>query len=246
MEPAIDPRTGRFPASVRKVNSQGDQVLSDDDRKTNKFFISENDVIELFDGKTFDLDDPYDSAWWSAIEFSKKIAQDRSQKDKAGNYIIDGNAKRYGTAEFFVERPGYETKGKNQKKREIHEAKDYVYKDSPENWYNKVRLLGNAMPGMPISDVENYLTAVAERSPQLIIELYTGSDTHLRLFLLDALDKHVIYNKDRLYFYGEGITLGATDTAVIAYFKNPENKRIVELIKDDVYPELASTKKVKA
>lgn len=242
MEPAINPRTNRFPETVRKVDSHGDKILSEDDRKSNAFLIAENDITELYDGRVFDLSDEIDSAWWEAIRYSKKIAQDRWERDANKNLIIDGNSKRYGTAEFFIERPGADAKIKNDRKRLIHEAKSYVYQDSPENLYNKVRLVGNPMPGATISDVEDYLVSLAERSPQLISELYTGTDTHLRLFLLDAIDKRIIYNKDRLFYYGEGIVLGATDSAVIAYFKNPDNKRVVDLIKREVYPEMFPSK----
>jgi len=242
MEPAIDPATGRFTSSVRRVNSQGDMILSDIDRASGDFYIAENEAIEIFDGKEFDLQDPYQAAWWEAIKCSKKIAQDRAERNAKGELIVDGNAKRYGTAEFFVERPGVEAKAKNSRKREAFEATSFIYSDAPEDLYSKVRLLGNPMPGMPLSDVEDYLVKIAEKNPQLIIELYTGTDTKLRLFLLDAIDKKVIYNKDRLYYYGEGIVLGATESAVLAFFKNPENKRIVDLMKDEVYPELALSK----
>jgi hypothetical protein len=238
MEPAKNPSTGRFPEVVRKVNSQGDMILDEEDKKNRQFLIAETEIIEVFDGRVFDLDDEVDRAWWEAIRFSKKIAQDRWERDKNNNLVIDGNARRYGTAEFYVERPGLEAKQRNDRKREIHEAKTYVYGDSPENLYNKVRLLGNPMPGSTISDVEDYLIMLAERSPQLITQLYTGSDTHLRLFLLDAQDAKVIFNKDKLYYYGDGIVLGATDSAVLAYFKNPDNKKIVDMIKRDTYPEL--------
>lgn len=238
MEPAKNPSTGRFPEVVRKVNSQGDMLLDEEDKKARRFLIAETEIIEVFDGKVFDLDNEIDAAWWEAIRYSKKIAQDRWERDKNHNLVIDGSAKRYGTAEFYVERPGLEAKQRNDRKREIHEAKTYVYGDTPENLYNKVRLLGNPMPGSAISDVEDYLVMLAERQPQLITQLYTGTDTHLRLFLLDAQDAKVIYNKDKLYYYGEGIVLGATDSAVLAYFKNPDNKRIVDMIKRDVYPDL--------
>ena len=244
MEPAKNPSTGRFADSVRKVTQAGDMIFEDDDKKGNKFLIAENDIIEIFDGRTFDLTDPVDKAWWDAIRFSKKIAQDRWERDAKDNLVIDGNQKRYGTAEFYVERPGVEAKQRNDRKRMIHEAKSYVYQDTPEQLFNKVRLLGNPMPGSTISDVEDYLVSLAERNPLLITELYTGTDTHLRLTLLDAMDKKVIYNKDKLYYYGEGVVLGATDTAVIAYFKNPDNKRIVDLIKREVYPELFGSTKV--
>lgn len=244
MEPARDPRTNRFSSTVRQVNSLGDKILDDEDKKSKAFLIAENDIIEIFDGKTFDLDDPIDFAWWEAIRYSKKIAQDRAERDPAGNLVVDGNAKRYGNAEFYVERPGFEAKQRNDRKREVHEAKAYIYQDTPENLYNKVRLLGNPMPGSAISDVEDYLISLAERSPHLISELYTGSDTHLRLFFLDACDKRVVYLKDKLYCYGDGIVIGATDSAVISFIKNPENKRIVDLIKREVYPEMFAGKNI--
>lgn len=246
MEPARDPKTGRFPDVVRRVNSQGDMVLSDEDRKTNKFFIAENDKIELFDGREFDLDKETDEAWWEAIKYSKRIAKDRAEKNKDGQYVIDGTSKRYGNAEFYIERPGAESRHKNTRKRDIHEAKSFVYEDAPENLYNKARLLGNAMGGATMSDVEEYLISVAERTPEKITQLYTGTDTHLRLFLLDAQDKRIITVKDNLYYYGEGIVLGATNTAVISYFKNPDNKRIVEMIKRETYPDLFGAEEVDA
>lgn len=238
MEPALDPKSGRFPEVVRKVNSQGDMILNDDDRKSGRYLVSETDAIEIYDGRTFDLDDEKDRSWWEAIRYSKKIAQDRWEKGADGTLLVDGNSKRYGTAEFFVERPGLDAKVKNDRKRSVHEAKSYIYQDSPENLYNKVRLLGNPMPGAILSDVEDYLVSLAERSPQLISELYTGTDTHLRLFLLDAIDRKVIYSKDKLFYFGDGIILGATDSAVIAFFKNPDNKRIVDLIKRETYPDM--------
>ncbi len=237
MEPAKNPSTNRYADSVRKTNSQGDMLLSEDDRNSGKYLISEEDVIEIFDGKSFNLDDQVDAAWWDAIKYSKKIALDRTERDKAGNLVIDGSQKRYGTAEFYVERPGLETKVKNNKRREIHDAREYIYNDTDDGRSQKVRLLGNSMPNSPASDIEDHLISLAERNPSLITELYTGTDTHLRIFLLDAQDKKVIYNKDKLYFYGQDIILGATDTAVIAWFKNPDNKRILDLIKSETYPD---------
>lgn len=237
MEPARHPQTKRFADCVRPCDEHGKIILTEKERSSADIFISQEEVIELFDGKTFDLSNPYDKTWWEAIKYSKKIAQDRWERDKAGALVVDGNQKRYGTAEFYVERPGVETKLKNNKKREIHEAKAYIYQDTEEGLRQKVRLLGNTMPGLPASDVEDYLTSIAERTPHVVSELYTGTDTHLRLFLLDAMDKFIIYNKDKLYYYGESIVLGATDSAVILFFKNPDNKRIVDMIKAEVYPD---------
>jgi len=237
MEPAINPKTNRYADSVRKVDSNNDMILSQEDKVTNKIFIPETEIIELFDGVEFDLDEPLDAARWEAIRYSKKIAQDRFERDNKGNLIVDGNQKRYGTAEFYVERPGMESRVRNDKRRKIHEAKEYIYKDSESNLFQMVRLLGNPMTNLPFSDVEDYLVSICEKTPDKILELYNGTDTHLRLLLVDAIDLHVIFNRDKLYYYGDNIPLGGTENSVITYFKTPSNKRIVDMIKADVYPE---------
>jgi hypothetical protein len=38
--------------------------------------------------------------------------------------------------------------------------------------------------------------------------------------------------------YGDDIILGANDDAVITWMKDPKNRKIVELIKKDTYPEM--------
>lgn len=242
MEPAKDPKTGRWPDCVRDVDSKGDLLLSDEDKRSNRFFVKSSDVIEIYDGKEFDLSDEVSAAQWEAIKFSKRIAQDRAEKDALGNLIIDGNAKKYGTAEFYIERPGYEAQQKNSRRREIHKAIGYIHDDSPEGLYQKVRVLGNPMNGLPLSDVEDYLVTIAERDPNKILDLYTGTDTQLRIFLLDAQDKQVISKKNGLYYYGDTL-LGSTDVTVVNWFKNPSNKTTVELIKGEVYPDFVTKKK---
>lgn len=241
MQPAKNPATRRFPDCVRPVIN-GQIQLTEEDKKTGRIVIPEDYEILIQDGKTFDLDDPYQAAEWESIKYSRKIAKDRFERDAQGNLIVDGNARRYGTAELYVERPGLQSHQKNVKKRAIHEAITYIHKDAPEKLYQKAKLLGNVMTGLPVSDVEDYLVSIAEKTPHVIVEMYTGTDTHLRLLLLDALDKKIIYNRDKLFYYGESIILGASDSAVINFFKNPDNKRIFDLIKDETYPEFAIKK----
>ena len=55
--------------------------------------------------------------------------------------------------------------------------------------------------------------------------------------LLDAIDKYVIRWRDKLYQYGDSTILGASQEAAILWFKNPNNKRMLDLIKEEVYPE---------
>lgn len=237
IEPVIIPHTGRYADCVRRVNSVGDMILNDDDRKSGKVLIGENERIEIYDGKTFDLDDPFDAAWWEAIKYSKMIAKDRSERDARGKLLIDGDTKRYGTAEFFVERPGQIANSRNLKSRAVHRAKDFIYKDNPDSLYQKARLLGSTMTGLPLSEVEDYLIDIATRTPNKIEDLYTGGDTHLRLLFLDALDKKVIFNKNKVYIYGDSVILGATADSVVLWMRNPDNKRLLEEIKKETYPE---------
>jgi len=237
LEPSRDSRTGRFASTVRDVNSDGDMILSEADRKTNKFFVKATDFIEIFDGKEFNLNDEIDAAWWEAIKASKCIAQEREEKDALGNLRIDGNAKRYGVAEFYVERPGQEAQSRITRKQLIHKATGYIFGDSPEGTYQKSRILGHEMKGAVLSDVQDYLITIAEKEPEKIIDLYTGSDTQLRILLLDALDKHVIINKNGLFYYADTI-LGSGEIAVVNWFKQGPNKTLVETIKAECYPEL--------
>jgi hypothetical protein len=236
-EPAINPITRRYADCVRSVDSNGDIRLTEEDKKKGRYVIAENESIELHDGFEFDLTLERDAAWWEAIRYSKRIAQDRFERNEKGELVIDGSKTRYGGAEFYVERPGHEAKAKNSKNRAIFDAKAYVYQDTSEGILQKVKLLGQAMIGRPIDEVEQYLIDYADRDPARVADLYTGADTQLRLLLIDAIDKQVITRKDGLYQYGEKIVLGATDNSVIMWFKNPDNKRLFEMLKREVYPE---------
>ncbi len=238
MEPAIDPNTGRYPSVVKRVNSQGDMVLNDEDRKSNKHFIAENEAVEIYDGKSFDLTDEVQKAQWEAIKFSKRITQDRWTKNSKGDFVIDGDTRRYGTAEFYIERPGKEAESRNTKKRQVHEATKFIYDDSKEGRYLKAKLLNNPMDGLPESEVEDYLVGVAAKTPDKIRELYTGSDTHLRVLLIESIEKHVVVYRDKVYSYGDNTLLGGTQESVLLWMKNPDNKRVLQMIKHETYPDL--------
>lgn len=95
------------------------------------------------------------------------------------------------------------------------------------------------MYNAPESDVTDYLYKRAEKNPDEIIELYTSSDMSLKLLIIDAKERGVILKKDGMYMYADTI-LGATDDAVILFFKIPSNQRILNQIKFEVYPEYAS------
>ena len=94
------------------------------------------------------------------------------------------------------------------------------------------------MENAPDSDVEVYLYQVAEKNPDMVIELYTSGDIALKLLLIDAKKNGIILKKDGMYNYADTI-LGATDDSVLLFFKMPSNKRILDQIKFETYPEYA-------
>lgn len=253
IQPAKDPKTGRLPECVKHVNSQGDIILTDAERNSGKVFIKETETFVIEDGATFNLDDDYDKAKWEAIKNCILIAPDRYAKDNNGNLLIDGTVgwkntrPRYGIAELYIERPGYEAVRKVNRKKQIHKAISYILDDpkGSEGRLLMARLLGKHMTNVPDADVEDYLLTRAEKNPEEIINLYRGDDITIRLLFIEAKDKHVINLKNKLYIYADNIVLGATDDAAITWMKDPKNKKVLELIKKDTYPDLYETKESK-
>ena len=246
IQPCRDPKTGRYPDCVKPVNSHGDIIITDAERNSGKYFIKETDTFVIEDGTTFNLDDEIDAAKWEAIKNCVLIAPDRYAKDASGNYLIDGTVgwkskkPRYGVAELYIDRPGYESAQRVSKKKKIHNAASYIL-DDPKGSEGRLliaRLLGKSMTNMPDADVEDYLLSIAEKDPDKIISLYTGDDTNLRLLFIEARDKKVIYIKNKLYLYADNVVLGATDDAVITWMKDPKNRKTLELIRKDTFPDM--------
>lgn len=246
LNPAKDPKTGRYPECVKHVNSQGDLILTDAERNTGKYYVKEDEVIIVEDGTTFDLNNEVEAARWEAIKNCPLIAPERFAKDANGNNLIDGTTDmrsrkpRYGIAELYVDRPGLDSKNRVTKKKLVHEAVSYILDDDRgyDGHLLRAKLLGKKMENMPASDVEDYLIQVAEKDPQKIINLYTGDDLTLRLLFYDAKDKHVIIRKSGVYVYSDNVVLGATDDAALSWMKQARNKKTLDLISRDTYPDM--------
>ena len=242
IQPSRD-KNGNWPECVKQVDSFGNMIVSDAERNSGKPFIKVTETFTIGDGKTFDLTDPWDQARWEAIKNCPMIADFRGQRDAKGNLIIDGDAKRYGRAELYIERPGVETAKKVSKRQKIHDAESYIFDDpkGAEGRLKVARILGKHMSHASDSDIKDYLLEIASRDPDKIIKLYTGEDLELRTLFLDARDKGVIRSVSGIYVYGDGISLGGTIDVVISWMRDPRNKKMLESIKRDTYPELEVT-----
>ena len=236
IQPSRD-KNGNWPECVKQVDSFGNMIVSDAERNSGKPFIKVTETFTIEDGKTFDLTDPWDQARWEAIKNCPMIADFRGQRDAKGNLIIDGDAKRYGRAELYIERPGVETAKKVSKRQKIHDAESYIFDDpkGAEGRLKVARILGKHMSHASDSDIKDYLLEIASRDPDKIIKLYTGEDLELRTLFLDARDKGVIRSVSGIYVYGDGISLGGTIDVVISWMRDPRNKKMLESIKRDTY-----------
>ena len=247
IQPCKNPETSEYADCVKRVDSNGDMILSEAERNdpNRVYFIKETDVFDIVDGTTFDLENIRQRFIWEAIKYCPLIAPDYYAKDRNGNSLINGTpgwnnkAPRYGVAELFVERPGVEANRRVSRRKLKHDAESYIYNDErgADGRVLKARLLGHKMDGMADADVTDYLLQVADNDPEKIINLYTGGDTAVRLLFIEARDKHVITYKNKLLTYADAV-LGATDDAAILFLKDPKNANLYKLIKQDTYPEL--------
>lgn len=249
IQPCKD-RLGRYPACVKKVNSQGDMILSDVEKNEyaskEKIFFPETAVFVITDGQVFDLNNPEQKATWEAIKNCPLIAPELTAKSSDGSYVIHGTTdrkevkhRRYGIAELYIDRPGVETQRRVSRKKKIIEACNFITGDpqGADGRLLKAKLLGKHMSNMPSADVEDYLLTVAEKDPERIIKLYTGDDNDLRLLLIEAKDKGVVTIKNKMYLYGAR-PIGGTEEAVIAWMKNSSNQKVVEMLKHDTFPDM--------
>ena len=224
------------------LDGRSEMILSDAERNNpdSVYFIPEDLDVVVTDGTTFNLGDKRQENIWNAIKGHDLFAPSRDARDENGVLLIDGDAKRYGTAELYVDVPGEESERSVSRKKLILQAMQYVAEDSVDGRLTKCKLLGKNMRYAPSSDVEDYLYQIAEKTPARIIDLYTNGDTGLRLLLIEAKDKNIIKKKNGVFMYGEAV-LGMTDDAVIGFFKTPSNKSIFEEIKRETFPQFVQT-----
>lgn len=251
IQPQKDAR-GRYADCVKRVNSQGDIILTPEEIESESkglaAYIPETELFVIEDGKTFNLDDVYDRAVWEAIKNCDLIAPDRFAKNEKGDYLIDGTVDprskrpRYGTAELYVDRPGFEAQRRVTRRKLIVEASNYIMNDERgyEGRLLVAKVLGRDMKNQPNADVEDYLLSIAEKTPEKIINCYTGGDIQLRMLFIEAREKGVIVKKDGLFVYGEDgkVALGATDNAVIEWMKLSRNSKTLALIRKDTYQDV--------
>ena len=241
---------GMMPACVRKVDSHGDMILSEADKKawsTGTPFIPDNEPIVVEHNTVFDLDDPLQAARWEAIKNSKLIAPERTAKDGSGNFLIDGGLPtidrydnphgRYGLAELYIERPGRSSDIRMTLEKKIFEAKGLVFNDSKDHQIMVCRLYDKDMSHAHSADIEAFLIDQAQNNPERLIKYYNSEESAARLLVIMARDANVITLKSDGMYYSD-IKLGRNLDATVDMLKLPENKPLRAAIQNETFPDL--------
>lgn len=225
-----------------RIGSDGvsEMILSEAERNDpeSEYFIPEDADIMVTEGTTFDLNNPLDKNKWLCIKDSELIVPTRDARDKDGNLLIDGDKRRYGRAEIWIDVPGEAAEKSVAKRKLILKAMNFIDSDSVNGRLTKCKLLGKSMRNAPDPDVYDYLAQRAEQNPALIIDLYTSGDTALKLLLIDAKENHIIRKEGGLYTFGDSV-LGSNDDAMIVFLKTAGNKSVLDMIKRETYPDYA-------
>lgn len=247
IQPCPNPKTGKLPACVKTVDSNGDMILSEAEIQAMNsgkvHYVPADFVFQIKDGDKFDLSDLVDKANWEAIEHCNWIAKDRNERDEAGNLIIDGNSFRYGNADLYVERPGKIVEAKVNKRTLVLRASNYVQNESDAERRKKCKVLGRDMKNANPADVLEFLFEKAETKPLEIIKLYEGEEWKMRLFIIDAVERGVITRSGGVYRYGDNI-IGADEAGVATTLKDIKFKRIYDAIKQQTYPNLLTKSEI--
>ena len=162
---------------------------------------------------------------------------ERGAKDEHGNLLIDGDIRRYGLAELYVERPGVESKKRVSRIKLVTKAYTFIEQDTSEHRKVICKLLGKSMRNAPDTDIQDYLYQKAEKDPNLIIDIYTSADQALKLLLIDGKQKNIIRTQSGVLMYSD-TALGVTDEAAILFLKDPKNKAIYDSIVYEVFGDM--------
>lgn len=237
-------KNGTYPPFVKRVRVSADgrdteMILSEQELNSDQrdFFIPEDLEIIVTDGTTFDLSNQYQKNIWECIKDSHLIAPERGAKDEHGNLLIDGDIRRYGLAELYVERPGVESKKRVSRIKLVTKAYTFIEQDTSEHRKVICKLLGKSMRNAPDTDIQDYLYQKAEKDPNFIIDIYTSADQALKLLLIDGKQKNIIRTQSGVLMYSD-TALGVTDEAAILFLKDPKNKAIYDSIVYEVFGDM--------
>lgn len=178
--------------------------------------------IKLYDGIEIDLTDDSWSKDWEWMKYCQEIAD-----SFADGQVTPG-------AYFYIYKPGVESAKKVNSEKLRYKLIGHILGDTPDDLYNRVKVLGNDMSTSTISDVQEFLLGLVDTAPESINRVYENEVYKLEIMFLKAVEEHVIVKRGGSYVFGD-IFLGVDRRGVISYLGNPKNSVTVMTIEAATY-----------
>lgn len=212
VQPARNPKTGWFHGVPR---------LSEDQKKTLKYFATPDSKIVLEDGFQINLNDEVDKANWEWLKVLPCIA---------ASFEL---AQSQPSAMFYVYIPGREAKISNKRAEVRYEATKFIMEDAPENLEDRALLLGSDLEGESPSEIKKYLLGFAEKNPELIINIYKAKDISMRLTYVKAKKAGLIKTANGVIYYGDN-ALGVSDDSAVVFLQSKDHEGIYDLLVEEL------------
>lgn len=183
---------------------------------------SVNSTIKIYDGIEIDLDEEQWAKDWEWMKHCREIA---------GNFETGQSTPG---AYFYIYRPGIESAKRVSLTKQRFKLEGYILNDTPDNLYNRVKVLGTDMGTSTLTDVQEFLLNMVASKPEAIQNVYESDVYALELLFLHAVEGNVLSKRGGSYVFGD-IFLGVDKKGVIAYLGNSRNTTTVTTIEAATY-----------
>lgn len=210
IRPALDQQLGRV--------FTGQNPMSDDEKRKAPLVIDSQTSYTLYDGITFDKQDPIHMTHWKWISSHPYVAKDFDSAQNSPN------------AFFYIEDIEADLDKKASRREKIYEALKLIKESSQDKKAEICRLLGTPVEHWAPKQITDFLEDNAMSNPDRIIITYGDKNYKVRLFIYKCIDKKLITLQSGVYKYND-ISLGLSEAQCIEWLKAPENAKFVELLK---------------
>ena len=210
----------------------GVKMLSDDQKRKVTYFVDENTTFELKPGSYLDLGNIIDCINWKWIQHSRGIGLSRQDADSKVDVY------------FYVHDEAKESQKSLAHTDAIFEAIGYVKSISDSDLAATARLLGEKLDSLAPEAIREFLYSKAKHTSmeevKKILALKEDPDTTIKKRINALVDKGLIKIINGVYRFYK-IDLGSGLEQTVLFFKNKQNKDIVDTMFKALYPELYDT-----
>jgi hypothetical protein len=202
------------------------ELLTEDDKRKLPFIFDHETKVVIEDGKTLNLDDPFDAALWKWLQKHPYIAIDKSLGGRDRDKV------------YYVANERKEAKERIDKSAKIDEARPAVRKLSQADQVRIAKALGleSAAVFSP-EQILDWLLNKATTNPEAVLAVIDPANkarTNAAVFVKEIVKWKVIEReRDGVFYFGgiNGVTLGHSEDMVVTYLIDPQNAERVRAMK---------------